>query len=61
MPIMRECPFCGGNVKVRQNFWALIFECQTCGAKVRFDNDECNREPRKALEYFNRRVKEYER
>ena len=61
MPIMRECPFCGGNVKVSQRFLALIFECQTCGAKVRFDNDECDREPRKALEYFNRRVKEYER
>ena len=61
MPIMRECPFCGGYVKVRPNFWSLIFECQNCGAKVRFDNDECEKEPRKALEYFNGRVNEYER
>ena len=61
MPIMRECPFCGGNVKVRQNFWALIFECQTCGAKVKFDNAECDKEPRMALEYFNRRFEERER
>ena len=61
MPMMRECPFCGGKVKVRQNFWALIFECQTCGAKVKFDNDECEDELWKALEYFNRRVMENER
>ena len=62
MPIMRECPFCGGIVKAKEGFMGLLlFRCQACGATVSFDNDECNREPRKALEYFNRRVKEYER
>ena len=62
MPIMRECPFCGGAVKAREGFMGLVFvRCRKCGATVSFDNDECNRGPWKALEYFNRRVNEYER
>lgn len=53
------CPFCGGKVYVSHGikgvpFW--FFKCKSCRATVSFDNDECNAEPSKAIEYFNARM-----
>jgi transposase-like protein len=54
-----QCPFCGGEIRVTHGyiyapFW--FFKCKKCGAVVSFDNDECNRNPERAKEYFKRRV-----
>lgn len=56
---VKPCPFCGGEIKVTHGyinapFW--FFKCKKCGAVISFDNDECNAEPIKAKEYFERRA-----
>lgn len=60
---IKPCPFCGGNAYVSHGitgvpFW--FFKCKSCHATVSFDNDECNAEPFKAAEYFNRRTNDKE-
>lgn len=55
------CPFCGGQIKITHGhicapFW--FFKCKKCGAVVSFDNDECNINPEKAKQYFERRTTE---
>ena len=54
------CPFCGGEVnithgKICVQLW--FFKCEKCGATVYFYNDECNYNPEKAKDYFERRAK----
>ncbi len=54
------CPFCGGEVNITRGmlevrFW--FFKCKKCGAVVSFSNDECDHNPEKAKEYFERRIK----
>lgn len=55
----KPCPFCGGKINmthgfIKASFW--FFKCRVCGATIAFDNNECNTEPNKAKEYFERRV-----
>lgn len=55
----KPCPFCGGEINVTHGFIGApfwFFKCRECGATISFDNDECNTEPNKAKEYFERRV-----
>lgn len=43
--VLRECPFCGGEVKGRlSNFGVqlMFFDCKKCGAMVSFDSPVCN-------------------
>lgn len=57
---VKPCPFCGGGIKVTHGFICApfwFFKCQKCGAVISFDNYECNAEPSKAKEYFERRMK----
>lgn len=54
------CPFCGGEINITHGmigapFW--FFKCKKCGATISFDNDECNYNPEKAKDYFERRAK----
>ncbi len=54
------CPFCGGNVQITNGISVLpflFFKCTKCGAVISFDNEECNYNPKKAKEYFERRTK----
>jgi tRNA(Ile2) C34 agmatinyltransferase TiaS len=50
------CPFCGGKIKLKGLMGLLFFKCQKCGATISFDNDECNKTPEKAYEYFEKRA-----
>ena len=53
---LRECPFCGGNVRRFIGFGGLnFFTCQKCGAVVSFDNDFYNAYKDRAVEAWNRR------
>lgn len=55
---IKGCPFCAGEINVTHgliNAPYLFFKCRACGAIVSFDNDECNHNPRKAMQYFERR------
>lgn len=54
------CPFCGSEVNITRGticapFW--FFKYKKCGAIISFDNDECNYNPEKAKDYFERRAK----
>lgn len=54
------CPFCGGEVNIIHGktgvpFW--FFKCEKCGAITSFNNNECNYNPERAKEYFERRAK----
>lgn len=56
---IKSCPFCGGEIRVTHGyimapFW--FFKCKKCGAVISFDNDECNSNPERAKEYFERRA-----
>ena len=56
---LRECPFCGGNVRRFIGFGGLnFFTCQKCGAVVSFDNDFYNTYKDRAIEAWNRRAGE---
>jgi hypothetical protein len=54
---LESCPFCGGRAYVNESVFGslLLFRCAACGATISFDNDTCNKEPIKAIEYFNKR------
>lgn len=54
------CPFCGGEVNITHGmrcapFW--FFKCEKCGAITSFNNNECNYNPERAKDYFERRAK----
>mgnify|MGYP004551981749 FL=1 len=56
---LEPCPFCGGNVYATHGMIGaeLVFiKCKKCGAVMSFDNAECNSDPIKAIDYFNRRT-----
>lgn len=54
---LKPCPFCQGEAKVYVGFMGLLYvRCDECGAIVSFDNSYCNKEPQKAIEYWNRRI-----
>ena len=56
-PKLRECPFCGGEVKRVIGIMGLnFFKCQKCGAVVSFDNDYYNTHQNEAIEAWNRRI-----
>ena len=50
------CPFCGGEIYVKGLMGLLFFKCKKCGATTSFDNDECNKTPTKAFDYFEKRA-----
>lgn len=56
---VKGCPFCDGEINITHgvigaSVW--FFKCKKCGAIISFNNDECNTEPSRAKEYFERRV-----
>ncbi len=56
-PKLRECPFCGGEVKRVIGVMGLnFFKCKECGAVVSFDNDYYNTHKNEAIEAWNRRI-----
>lgn len=56
MTNIKNCPFCGGKIYIKGLMGLLFFKCKKCGATTSFDNDECNANPTKAFDYFERRV-----
>lgn len=60
---LEPCPFCGGQVVTYTGIMGTelrFFKCtnRKCGATVSFDNQECNTQPKKAIERFNSRYKD---
>lgn len=59
---IKPCPFCDGIVKViKSPIGVIFFKCEECGCIVSFDTKKCNKHPEKAIEAFNRRVRNDER
>lgn len=56
MDELLPCPFCGGKIYTKGFMGLIYFKCKECGATTSFDNDECNKKPTKAYEYFNKRT-----
>lgn len=56
---LKPCPFCGHEVIEKKGFVGMkFFSCTHCKALVSFDNSVCNKYPEKAIDHFNRRVKD---
>ncbi len=59
--ILKNCPFCGAEVKVSNGVMGeLRFYCCTnrkgCGATISFNNPLANKVPSSTDKYFNRRT-----
>ena len=49
---LKECPFCGGQVRIAASHGITYFLCEDCGALVSFRGKE---EPDAAKEAWNQR------